>query len=92
MARQNRTADGIEITPGLWAWDNNLDLVRVTRHLHDESEYLMGRATGNTVAWWETEHADTGRSAGMADGSRLVTRHPVTHARADDAATAVDAR
>lgn len=62
----DRTADRVPVTEGLIAYDNNLDLVRVT---------LEGVREDHGVKWYECFDTLTGKRSPMMDGGRLATVH-----------------
>lgn len=64
-----RTADGVEITDGLWVWDNDLRLGTV-----DFAKSRPERETWD--GWFYVRHATTGWS--LVNGERMATRHPFT--------------
>jgi hypothetical protein len=69
----HRTADGFEIHEGDTFWDNNLDLVTVTKvAAYPETNHNKSHPAFGQVTWWH----DT--TKGMTDGSRLAKYHPRT--------------
>jgi hypothetical protein len=86
------TADRVELTVGLWCWDNNLDAVQVTEIAAQvygspegcgHGDYVY-HAAGCEVAWHDTKDKD-GRRGSYDAGpfGRLATRF--------DSITAADA-
>lgn len=72
-SNDTHTADGVEITPGLWVWNNNLDSVMVTPEQFATPEAkarLFARADpGKTVysdVWYDT-------TGGSYNGTRMAT-------------------
>lgn len=76
----HRTVDGVEIVDGLLVWDYDLDLSRVS----------FADTTGMDSTWgfdgWFTLRTVDGGNRKLMNGERMVTRHPVTHQLAADAA------
>jgi hypothetical protein len=65
---EDRTANGVPITPGLRVWTNDLELGTVLGPISHPNPY--------EAVWYDV---DTGRGRPvMQDGSRMSTRHPVT--------------
>lgn len=65
------TADGEGFTYGARLWDSELEPVTVLYPKDVQPGYVRGVPSGPVVIWWETTN-------GMADGSRLALKHPVT--------------
>lgn len=67
------TLDGVEVVPGLRAFDNNLDRVEVVaaRPFPDKTPY------GDDI-WWEMRNLDTGEPSPMQNASRLTFWYPGT--------------
>jgi hypothetical protein len=71
---KTHTVDGVEIAPGLWIWDNNLDSRQV-----DPEQFPGGRThspiTGvggeHWDGWYNTLGKD-GRRAGLSNGERMI--------------------
>lgn len=69
----HRTADGFEIHEGDTFWDNNLDLVTITKvdSYQETNRNESHPAFGQVTHWHDT-------TKGMTDGSRLAKYHPFT--------------
>ena len=65
------TADNEGFTYGARLWDSDLKEVTVLYPKDVQPGYVKGVPSGPVVIWWETTN-------GMADGSRLALKHPVT--------------
>ena len=81
-----KTANGVNIVPGLRVWDNDLKLGTVLdKAPHMERNYNPSNgpvypAAGSLTPWFHVQvdggHADS------FDGSRMTTVHPFTRAKA----------
>ena len=72
-----RTVDGVEITDGMLVWDYDLDLSRVSfRDTYVGFHEFDG---------WFTVFAVGNGERKIMNGERMVTVHPFTRQRADDA-------
>lgn len=73
---QTHTVDGVEISPGLWVWDNNLDSVQVDPEQFPGGARYRGETTGvfgqYWDGWYDTQNAD-GTRAALLNGERMVT-------------------
>ena len=74
----HRTVDGVEITDGLWVWDYDLDLSRVS--LADTTGMDSDHFDGWFGLW------SFGGRRKLMNGERMVTVHPFTRQLAADAA------
>lgn len=69
------TVDGVEITPGLWVWDNNLDSVQVDpAQFPGAPQYSELTDVGGKYwdGWYRTRTPDGGFGA-VLNGERMVT-------------------
>jgi hypothetical protein len=73
---KTHTVDGVEITPGLWVWDNNLDSVQVDPEQWPGSSRYRGDISGvggqHWDGWYDMLRAD-GSRAHIMNGERMVT-------------------
>jgi hypothetical protein len=73
---QTHTADGVEITPGLWVWDNDLESVQVDPEQFPGGSRYRGELTGVFGQYWDGWYnmirPDGTRSAIM-NGTRMAT-------------------
>lgn len=69
------TTDGVEITPGLWVWDNNLDSRQVSpgNWPAEDAEPRSGQVgSPHFDGWYDTLDAE-GKRAGLSNGTRMIT-------------------
>lgn len=75
LSDATHTVDGVEITPGLWVWDNNLDSCQVDPgQFPGGSRYssLTGVGAQHWDGWYDTVRPDGTRGA-LLNGERMVT-------------------
>jgi hypothetical protein len=68
-------ATGVPFGPGSRLWSSNLRPCTVLYPADVQPDAFHGRASGRLVIWWET-------TDGLADSTRLITRHPSTRQHA----------
>ena len=73
----HRTVDRVEITDGLWVWDYDLDLSRIS---FADTSMLNSEHFDGWFSLWSLE----GRRK-LMNGERMVTVHPFTRQPATDA-------
>jgi hypothetical protein len=66
------TSDGVEITPGLWVWNNNLDSVQVDPRQFVDPSPITGVLGTCWDGWYNMLDGDGGR-ASIMNGERMAT-------------------
>jgi hypothetical protein len=74
QSNDTHTADGVEITPGLWVWNNDLKSVKVTEEQFstEEARARLFREADPTATVYSKVWYDT--TSGSFNGTRMATR------------------
>ena len=72
MTDNFHTSDGVEIAPGLWVWDNNLNSVQIDPAQFVDPSPLTGVGGQYWDGWFNTLDGE-GKRSHVMNGERIAT-------------------